>query len=284
MEIFHGIMKSHSDRKSDKYISVNNFGYFKKTERIINTLRKNGRSDYQIIYIENGTGTFTFNEKKHHLQGGNVVIFRPFESQEYHFTLNSDYYWIHFTGTGVEKLLEELKLEGTIFNTGDFLGFKEVFEKMIKDNAINDYASSNLLSAHLISLLSLTSRKLHTTDSVIHRAIEKMQTDFTSKPTNEDYAKICGLSEYHFIRKFKKETGLTPLQYKNKIIVTKATELLETTNLNISEIAHMLGFEDSLYFSRVFKKEKGVSPKKYITKKPKHINKKENTTKVCSFF
>lgn len=267
MEIFHGIMKSHSDRKSDKYISVNNFGYFKKTERIINTLRKSGRSDYQIIYIENGTGTFTFDKKVYNLRSGNVVIFRPFERQEYYFSLNSNYYWVHFTGTGVEKLLDELKLNDTFFYTGEFFGFKEVFEKMIKDNAINDVATASLLSAHVISLLSLTSRKLHTTDSVIHRAIEKMQTDFTSKLTIEDYAKICGLSEYHFIRKFKKETSLTPLQYKNKVIVTKATELLETTNLNISEIAHLLGFEDSLYFSRVFKKEKGVSPKRYISLK-----------------
>ena len=91
-----------------------------------------------------------------------------------------------------------------------------------------------------------------------------MQTDFQNKLSNEDYAKICGVSEYHFIRKFKKETGLTPLQYKTKIVINKAIELLETTNLNILEIARMLGFDDSLYFSRVFKKETGTSPKKYI--------------------
>ena len=66
MEIFHGMMKIRSDKKSDKYICVNNFGYFKNTERIIKTLREKGRSDYQIIYIEKGTGTFTFNNQKHH--------------------------------------------------------------------------------------------------------------------------------------------------------------------------------------------------------------------------
>ena len=91
-----------------------------------------------------------------------------------------------------------------------------------------------------------------------------MQTDFQNRLTNKDYAKICGVSEYHFIRKFKAETGLTPLQYKTKIVIKKAIDLLETTNLNISEISRMLGFEDSLYFSRVFKKETGTSPKKYI--------------------
>ena len=264
MEIFHGMMKVRSDKKSDKYICVNNFGYFKNTERIIKTLREKGRSDYQIIYIEKGTGTFTFNNQKHHFGAGNVVIIRPFERQEYHFALNSDYYWVHFTGTGTEKLLDELKLNDTFFYTGEFFGFKEIFERMIKDNTIKDMATESLLSAHLISLLSITSRKLYTSESIIYKVIEKMQTDFQNKLSNEDYAKICGVSEYHFIRKFKKETGLTPLQYKTKIVINKAIELLETTNLNILEIARMLGFDDSLYFSRVFKKETGTSPKKYI--------------------
>ncbi len=267
LEIFRGMITEWSDKTSDRYITVNNFGYYKSISRKISTQREKGRSDYQIMYLDKGSGTFFLDNKWTEIPCGTVIIYRPEERQEYSIYLNSDYYWIHFSGTEVENLLEELKLNGTVFNTGDFLGFKEIFEKMIKDNSVSDMASSSLLSSHLITLLSLTSRKLHTSDNSIHKVIEKMQTDFTNRLTNEEYAKICGISTYHFIRKFKKETGLTPLQYKTKIIVEKATDLLSTTNLNVSEIARMLGFEDSLYFSRVFKKETGVSPKKYnITK------------------
>jgi transcriptional regulator GlxA family with amidase domain len=40
----------------------------------------------------------------------------------------------------------------------------------------------------------------------------------------------------------------------------KARELLETSNLSISESAYQVGFNDPAWFSRVFKEEFGVSP------------------------
>ena len=134
---------------------------------------------------------------------------------------------------------------------------------MIHDNLQGDIASENLLSAHLISLLSHISRKVYAPDNSIARIITKMQTDFSNQLTNEDYARELSISQYHLIRKFKKETGVTQLKYKTIFSVQKAIHLLETTNLNVSEIAHMLGFEDSLYFSCVFKKKTGISTKKY---------------------
>ena len=118
----------------------------------------------------------------------------------------------------------------------------------------------------LLSLLSTVSRSIYITDSPIHRIIEQIQRDKFDSMSNNDYAKMCGLSEYHFIRKFKKITGLTPHRYKAKQAVNKAIEMLTNSNLNISETAYALGFNDSLYFSRLFKKETGLSPQKYLIK------------------
>lgn len=266
MELFHGIMTNHSDTTSDKYISINNFGYYKNIDEFVNTNREHGRKDYQLIYIDKGYGTFFLDDKHIRLSEGNVVIYAPHTPQKYWFNADSNatFYWIHFTGTGVQNLLCELNLKGMVFNAGSFIEFKEIFGKMIKDNAIGDISSPQLLNSHIISILSRLARKIMKSESKIHRVIEKMQLDFTNKLSNKDYAKICGVSEYHFIRKFKEETGFTPLQYKTKLIVSKAIDLFDTTNLNISEISHILGFDDSLYFSRVFKKETGISPKKYM--------------------
>lgn len=263
MEIFRGMMTNPSDKTSDLPFEVNNFGYYKSINQKISTLRQNGRSDYQLIYIDKGCCTIKISGEKTRLSDGNIILFPPFVRQEYTFSEGSNYYWIHFSGTDVENILNRLNLKDIIYQTKNFFEFKEIFNKMIMDNAVNDLATAQILAAHVISLLCMSSRKIYTKQNPIHKVIEKMQTDFSNRLKNDDYAKICGLSQYHFIRKFKNETGVTPLQYKNKIIISRAIELLETTNLNISEIAHMLGFEDSLYFSRVFKKETGVSPKKY---------------------
>ena len=269
MEIFQGIMTNHSDKTSDKYICINNFGYYKNIDKNVTTERKYGRSDYQLIYIDKGFGTFVADGKKTEIVEGNVIIYKPKTPQYYTFYPDSlsTYYWIHFTGFEIESILSELNITDSILHTGKFIELKEIFDRMIKDNAVNDISSQQLLCSHLISILSHLSRKIHTPQSNIHKVIETMQLDFSNKLTNCDYAKICGVSEYHFIRKFKKETGFTPLQYKTKLVVNKAIDLFSTSNLNISEIAHILGFEDSLYFSRVFKKETGISPQKYINVK-----------------
>lgn len=267
MECYYGISTENSNKTSDEYITVNNFGYFKDLDTDIITKRDYGRLDYQIIYIDKGCGSFLLDDKVSEIKCGNVILLRPGEKHKYTIKKNSCYYWIHFTGNGIEKLLKDLKLEGKIFETGDFFAFKETIDKMSKETVKNDFISNYMLSSNMFLLFSLTARKIYTPDSSMHKVVEKMQKDSSNKLSNEDYAKICGVSEYHFIRKFKAVMGMTPHQYKIKLVIDKAIDMLSTTNLNISEVSHILGFDDSLYFSRVFKKEMGVSPQKYISGK-----------------
>ena len=69
---------------------------------------------------------------------------------------------------------------------------------------------------------------------------------------------------YDYLRKlFKKKMGVTPQVYQTGLRMKKARVLLSTTcssELTVSEIAHLCGYDDPLYFSRVFKKYLGVSP------------------------
>ena len=161
-------------------------------------------------------------------------------------------------------MLAQLRLERGAYNTGEFYTFIDCMDKMAQANAVKDFTTETFLTAALLNLLSTVSKRIYIKDSPIHKVIEQMQKDNFGKMTVSEYAKMCGLTEYYFIRKFKQITGLTPHQYKTKITVNKAIEMLTDSNLNISEVAYMLGFEDSLYFSRMFKKETGMSPRNYI--------------------
>lgn len=69
---------------------------------------------------------------------------------------------------------------------------------------------------------------------------------------------------------FKKETGLTPLQYLTDKRLENAANILSTYcgKGNISETARQCGFSDPLYFSRLFKKKFGVSPRSYSPEIP----------------
>lgn len=79
----------------------------------------------------------------------------------------------------------------------------------------------------------------------------------------EEYARSKGMSVSWFIRNFKQYTGTTPMQYIVAVRIANAQMLLETTNDNITEIGHIVGYENPLYFSRIFKKQKGLSPSEY---------------------
>ena len=67
---------------------------------------------------------------------------------------------------------------------------------------------------------------------------------------------------------FKKETGLTPLQYlTDKRLENAASNLTMSGGRgNISEIAYQCGFSEPLYFSRLFKRKYGVSPRSYASR------------------
>lgn len=64
-------------------------------------------------------------------------------------------------------------------------------------------------------------------------------------------------------RKFKENFHTSPMQYLLSVRICQATELLETSNYNITQIANIVGYDDPLYFSRLYSKVKGVSPTEY---------------------
>lgn len=67
----------------------------------------------------------------------------------------------------------------------------------------------------------------------------------------------------HLSRKFKQETNLTITAYQQKIRMHEAKYLLKNESLPIEEIAWMVGYEDSSYFTRVFKQAIGYSPSQF---------------------
>jgi AraC-like DNA-binding protein len=79
----------------------------------------------------------------------------------------------------------------------------------------------------------------------------------------DDYAASRGMSVSWFIRNFKKYTGSTPMQFILQKRICNAEALLLNTEYNINEIAQIVGYDNSLYFSRMFKKIKGISPSEY---------------------
>jgi len=98
---------------------------------------------------------------------------------------------------------------------------------------------------------------------VIRNAIRYIKENLLRRISLEEVAQYCCLSKYHFSHLFKKEVGMSFVDFLNKIRIEKALQYLETTDLTVQQIANLVGFEDSNYFSRIFKKYMQHSPTEY---------------------
>ncbi|WP_339837540.1 AraC family transcriptional regulator [Paenibacillus sp. FSL R7-0272] len=101
-------------------------------------------------------------------------------------------------------------------------------------------------------------------------AIDYMTHHYTKDIRMHDMARLAGLSVNHFIRTFKRQFGITPMDYIQKQRMTRAKQLLFSTD-KIKMIAEQVGYKDEHYFSRVFKKNEGVAPTFYMKNKVKRI-------------
>ena len=81
--------------------------------------------------------------------------------------------------------------------------------------------------------------------------------------TTSELAQLCGLSQYHFIRMFKRTTGQTPHQYINRLKMEKAKELLGSENKSIIQVGFATGFDNPSHFTQVFKSIVGITPLKF---------------------
>ena len=79
-------------------------------------------------------------------------------------------------------------------------------------------------------------------------------------PSLESLAASCSLSRSHFSRAFKESTGLPPHQWLLAERVKRAKELLQATQVAITEIALECGFADQSHLTRAFSKAVGISP------------------------
>ncbi len=79
----------------------------------------------------------------------------------------------------------------------------------------------------------------------------------------QDVAKAVNMSNSRFSTVFSQQSGQTFTEYLLYLRLNKAKELLRTTDMKSSQIAHETGYNDAHYFSYIFKKNTGMTPSDY---------------------
>lgn len=97
----------------------------------------------------------------------------------------------------------------------------------------------------------------------ISEAQRYVQDHLHQKITLEEVADYLHLNSSYFSRLYKKETGLTFIEYVIQTKMNKAKELLDNTDKTVEEISYTLGYDNKRYFIQLFKNEIGVPPMIY---------------------
>lgn len=119
---------------------------------------------------------------------------------------------------------------------------------------------------YLQDLFYLASPTSHTpviSDGAVRSCIRYMDEALAEPITLETLAVREAISQQTLIRKFRKFTGMTPMQYLAAARMNESKILLRDTDLTVSQIALQCGFENVYYFSNYFRKYTGTTPSQY---------------------
>lgn len=108
-------------------------------------------------------------------------------------------------------------------------------------------------------------QKSHT-DIAIHKAQEFIEGNYQDKLTVEQIADKVHLNARSFLRRFKKATFNTPLEYIQRVKIEAAKKRLESTTQSVGEVMYFIGYNDEKTFRTTFRKYSGLSPKEYQKK------------------
>ena len=102
--------------------------------------------------------------------------------------------------------------------------------------------------------------------AIVERAMKCMRTNYNKNLTLGKIAKAACVNTYYLSHLFKKELGMTVVDYLTKVRIEEAKRLLQNDRMSIIEIALEVGYEDQSYFSKVFKKSEHTTPMTYRKK------------------
>ena len=99
--------------------------------------------------------------------------------------------------------------------------------------------------------------------TIVLDAIQYVRAHYREKAIFGGFCEKYHYSPQYISRKFKQETGMTSLEYLQKIRIEKCCELLTGSDLAIQEIAREVGYEDVKFFHKVFRRMLHMSPGEY---------------------
>ena len=157
----------------------------------------------------------------------------------------------HFESVEISSCLRNILREMEQKNTG----YEDICQAYMEILIIRLMRSTSLAVPEEPQIIS-TNRQC----AAIRRYIDM---HFKESLTLEQLAEESHMNKYYLSHAFKREYGVSPINYMISRRIEESKYLLAETDLSMSQIAQLLGFSSLSYFSQVFRRTQGFSPKEY---------------------
>ena len=231
----------------------------------------------ELFYVVDGKGEFNIQGQRFPVKPNDFVIINP---QVEHTELSSPDEPLEYIVLGINGLsfsnLTPVSEGGHPFS---FFNLRDEQKDILRYlNAMVQEATSqsmsyelvchNLLEILLIKILrhqhfDLEVGKQSKATKDISFIKQYLETYYHESIQLEDLASMTHLSRFYISHSFKKEIGMSPMEYLIAIRIKESKILLRTTNYSISQVADIVGFTTPTYFSKQFRKSTGISPTDY---------------------
>lgn len=238
----------------------------------------------EVILVEEGEAEFVVDGQSYLASGGSLVFVNSFEQHEVRI-LTTPYrrYFLTIDSVEVDRLLNFTALSSIFKNrpTGFqhcvpipeeqreelFSIFRQLHAEYDSPGPYSGQLVRNLFEQMLIRVYRICPGNFAVSENGSASrigAIQKyIEEHFTEEIRIADLARQFFISPYYLSHTFKSQVGYSPKQYIQLNRLSYAKELLETTDLQVSQIAYKCGFGDTNNFIRAFKAWFNQAPNRY---------------------
>lgn len=242
---------------------------------------------FEVLYLLKGSGYHVIDGNKYEIKPPCVFFMSPGQAHKlelsadiegYIFIFTADFYLLNRSN---QNSLIEFPFFYTIHQDNpplllekenDIRFLETLFRQSIAEIGQTGEFIPEMLRSILDLILTTCSARYPMNDNLLNkgkgqilvkRFFHLIEENHQKNLSLADYARILGITPNHLTQTVKFLTGKTSTQIIKAKQLLEIKRLLVHTNLNVSEIANQLNFEDQSYFTKFFKRETGLTPLQY---------------------
>jgi len=243
---------------------------------------------FEVLFLLKGSGYHVIDGNKYEIKPACVFFMSPGQAHKlelsndiegYIFIFTSDFFLLNRTN---QKTLIEFPFFYTIHqdnpplqleNENDAYFLETLFKKGIFEISKAGESVPEMLRSILDLILTTCATRYPINENflkgkgqfLVKRFFQLVEENYLRNLSLTDYADLMGITANHLTQTVKLLTGKTSSQIIKAKQLLEIKRLLVHTNMNVSEIANQLNFEDQSYFTKFFKRETGLTPLQYRT-------------------